>query len=474
MSEDARGSRAGQANAAMPSARGTGSPRAGGQLPPGASEREASEQGLARLLNPGFLNLLARLSDRAYTRAEFDELPLPCGWGRDETWQALTAIRRAQGIHYPRFTASGGAYVDEWFTPTRSIEALQASIEAETAAGSWLDKEARRHRGLLSSWGLANEARLCAELDGLPGVSAQLQEAGLSAMERAERASMEALSREGILSLHEELAAEVRANCFPKHTASPEERGLASFRTPSTAALPQVDAAWAIDRPNPTAVLDSIDALVSGKSVGPFERPIITSQRLMHTFWNGLPLSSLNHTVGSIICRAYLIASGYPALACVPFTVICREWAGGTRTVRSSAAPWRPYRSAGNIEPGSWDWTPWWETCLALIDDEVAALEERTRETARQDGELFSIIDSDAMLNPRQQEALKEALLSPAAHMPVSAYRDKFGIAYSTARNDLEALVRLGLFSMRYEGKRQVFEPSRDLRETLLARRTGH
>lgn len=72
--------------------------------------------------------------------------------------------------------------------------------------------------------------------------------------------------------------------------------------------------------------------------------------------------------------------------------------------------------------------------------------------------ERLGAVDGGQRLNLRQRQFLREMVASgEVGGTDVHGYRERFDVALTTARSDLNQLVALGWLRAEYEGKRQVF-----------------
>lgn len=223
---------------------------------------------------------------------------------------------------------------------------------------------------------------------------------------------------------------------------------------------------WPEERLTPEALFDELCAMASGELADPAKHPIILGQELTCKFWKNPPYVSCNYVLGSLLTRLYMKRVGYPVFAYVPSSAMTLAWkAGGYRDERV-----RPYETCGLVTPFDRQWTVYWESCLALLQQEVRKLEAYVFALKASDDALLSHLRDDHGFNHRQREVLARSVLVPESAFKIESHRAMYDLAYSTARQDLLTLAERGLLEVRYESRAQVFAPRRDLK-AVLARR---
>lgn len=97
------------------------------------------------------------------------------------------------------------------------------------------------------------------------------------------------------------------------------------------------------------------------------------------------------------------------------------------------------------------------------IDELRAYIERKTRETREAESRIRALL----LFNHRQSELLRRALIHPGEHYTFAGHQKTHGVAYQTARTDLNGLADRGLLQMRVRGKQQIFLAPPDLAERL-------
>ena len=416
------------------------------------------------ITSPRFGELLSLMADHGILREDFNKLEMPEGFVADEVWNVLTVIRRAQGIHYRDVVRFRGCAIDSWFTPTHRLARFLRELELRTYAGSRLDVAlAERHGRRFIVRTLVDETASILECDGFEVDYEMVRTLIVGDQEPASPVEHLVVNTHGLLNriinedfgritpellqvLYGELIADIDASSLGAHI--PWEDECPNDPIPSAEAIRQ------------------ICAMASGELADPAEHPIILSQRLIYKFWKTAPYPCCNYIMGSLLSRLYMKQSGYPAFAYVPSSSVVLAWKHGVFARDGIAV----YHKSGNITDLDRDWTVYWESCMRLLLAEVRRLEKLALRLKSRDDALLSRLGGDHAFNHRQREVLKRAILVPGTTFRIDAHKRLYDLAYSTARQDLTALVEHGMLNMHYEGKAQVFVGRRELKG-ILARK---
>lgn len=113
------------------------------------------------------------------------------------------------------------------------------------------------------------------------------------------------------------------------------------------------------------------------------------------------------------------------------------------------------------------DWTLYYDTVMRLMLHEVRAMERSLSNRKAYDDRAIEGIKRVPYLSHRQQDILKQAVLVPETEFTISAQKKNFGIAYSTARADLEKLAETGLLDRVINGSAYAYRAVSDLKRRL-------
>lgn len=414
--------------------------------------------------DPRFGALLYQLSRRGMTRASFAALPMPAGCSPDDTWALLASIRRRQGVHYYDTCAWQGRQVCQWFTPTASIQSMLADLSSRTQVGSRLDVAlSERHGRRFIVRSLIEEAVAALSCDGLTTDYETAR--AITTGDRAPSTPIERL----VANTHALLTSIVDHDA-PEITPDLIERMYAQLVDGVDFSGLTSGIAWGQEWPEDPMTreqaLAEICAMASGSIKDPAEHPIVMGQKLTCKVWKNPAFPTCTYILGSLLTRLYMKREGYPVFAYIPSSSTTLAWKSGSYTSDRVV----PYHQAGVCTAFDRDWTMYWESCLYLLVQELDKLEAYVFELKAADDALLARLADDRSFNKRQSDVLRRCILAPDTALRIEEHRATYELAYSTARQDLLALTKLGYLEMRYEGKAQVFAARRDLKPTLARR----
>ena len=116
------------------------------------------------------------------------------------------------------------------------------------------------------------------------------------------------------------------------------------------------------------------------------------------------------------------------------------------------------------------DWTPYYDVVMRLMLKEVRSIARSLSVKARVDEDAVAGIDRIPGLAHRQRDVLRSAVLIPDKTFRISSHQKTYGIAYSTARGDLESLADAGLLSRFVDGQAYSYRAAACLRAVLSSR----
>ncbi|MEM0961626.1 MAG: Fic family protein [Bacteroidota bacterium] len=100
---------------------------------------------------------------------------------------------------------------------------------------------------------------------------------------------------------------------------------------------------------------------------------------------------------------------------------------------------------------------------LRAIEAAVDELKSHLRKKAREIQETEALLGPDSGFNHRQRSILGHALRYPEAVFDIASEKKRHGVAYATARSDLQDLAQRGLLGQERKGKKYVFRSLPDL-----------
>lgn len=174
------------------------------------------------------------------------------------------------------------------------------------------------------------------------------------------------------------------------------------------------------------------------------------------------PFERFNGLVEVVLRHVLLRALNLPALRFVPYSALRLDWEMGINPQDHEV----PYGKAALVEPYGVDSTLALRESIGCFSRGLSELESAVRAIEEHDAERRTVILADWRLNQRQKKLLCELVTNPGQSVDALSYERLFDIAQSTAHTDLAALVRMGLLTSDFQGRKQVFR----LREEGLGR----
>jgi Fic family protein len=104
---------------------------------------------------------------------------------------------------------------------------------------------------------------------------------------------------------------------------------------------------------------------------------------------------------------------------------------------------------------------------LEVIERAVKSLHQHVEQEEAQTLDIERLLDGSPVLNGRQIQTVRDAVSDLSEQFTIHAQMKRHGVTYQTARTDLLALERHGLFSRQKVGRKFVFRPEPDLSSRL-------
>lgn len=429
----------------------------------------------ALLYSPEFLRLVRRLWKDALLPEALSEEDLPDGFSREEVWEALLALRRAQAFCSPRNMRTSTGIVSDWHTVTEHLNRVLLELDHKTRWGSKLDRMAGARDGRAFVTQQYIEEIICnLRFDGY-----EADYEDVRAVLRGERSALTDGERIAV-NFHElmrELPAIAENSSFDVTTLESfytrllegveregtlgdnygAQRGLP--RSPLEEHYVEVVTPGEIDRASLQMPVD----VANGVGSDPRRHPIMESMLVNCQFWRAALFPSCNNMMGCIASRFYLVREGYPVFRYIPKIRVLEKWKQGSyRGVEKFT-----YDEALRQVDRDKDWTFYYETVMALMLREVESMERSLGRRAVLDDEALDLVERIPYLSHRQREVLRRAILVPGAEFTIAGQKERYGVVYSTARADLEDLVKRGLLDRTKKGQAFVYVASAGINENL-------
>lgn len=165
------------------------------------------------------------------------------------------------------------------------------------------------------------------------------------------------------------------------------------------------------------------------------------------------PFPRLNGLMEVVLRHGLARYLGMPALEWVPLSSIRLDWEMGINPQLYR----RPYGQAVTPGPFGSDSTLALRENIGFLRRGLAELEAAVSALQARDNHWRANIEADWRLNGRQKELLSDLVGHPAQEVDALGYEKRFGVAMSTAHNDLGSLARLGLLRAQTVGRKQVY-----------------
>lgn len=176
------------------------------------------------------------------------------------------------------------------------------------------------------------------------------------------------------------------------------------------------------------------------------------------------PFEQCNGLMEVVLRNVLLTRIGIPGLRFVPFSKLRLDWERGL--VPPEKAPFR-YGWAVVASDYGIDSTPYLLQIIHFLEEGVDKLERTIAQIEESDRTYKNIAMQDFRLSHRQKELVSDMIDNPRLIMEVGSYAERFGVATSTARNDLNRLVTLKFCFTEYQGKKQVYWPRSDMTKAI-------
>lgn len=395
-----------------------------------------------------FVELRRRFDRELVLWPDLKDLALPEGYTREQVWDLLVAVRRQTAIELP-----WGSFVEKerpgraWFTNTRALSEALSSIEARTSDASALGGAviARRGCDVLGVW-LRDDVDAALEMDGLAHPDP------LDARPSALLANFYRLMGEADAYAARPLTPRALEDLYRRLT-----RDAVTLQPGQPAPAVRIDGRSRYVDAEYT--LRTVCEIAEGAGEGSRLSPTL---RVIYISWlmSGVrPLPAWNCLVDVLVRHICLRRLGFQALAIVPLSRLQLDWTSGRETHCRGFAEFM-----GDVEHYRNDYTSFFLLMLELLKGGVDRLETTVDQLERREAELDSRLQDDH-LNHRQRSIILNAANDPTAPQRIERHRQRYRVAYATARKDFLDLVAAGYLRQKTEGRAFVFYAGERLRD---------
>lgn len=386
--------------------------------------------------------------------SDFLRFPMPEGYSHAEIWSIILALQKELGQTSkvkPWFKNLGKDEV--WYyvpkTTLRDLDSLSSIAATQSHLNRYVRRNEKNDQGLLPAvW---EEIASLARRDGLPVTEREIKELWLGNSRAANAAEQVIVN---LSTAFYDIKKLVHNNYFSRvlitniHEMIVHGVGeLELIRQPYFS----VNLAEQARLTSPEYVSETLDAIVQTvRSISTMQDIIIEANEISYCLWDIPYVPSLRCLTEFLIRRAYFLLQDLPAFSYFPFSSKIEQLNG----------PYVQTHESENTADGqeginsTWIYAGGVKAYLESARDMIATIEQLETES----NNITARIENMASLNARQKVFAINASQNPTKAYKVQDYIAMHDIAYATARQDLLALVNMGLLSMRKDGKAFVFQ----------------
>lgn len=409
------------------------------------------------LANPA---LVAFVQDHQYnyvSHEEFLSLSMPEGVSHEEAWEVLSFARCLQARPYIEAGDEDGALAEThyYWVATPSMLEVFAQLAYLCNDSNPLAKDLEKLKGKEALQDLLVEELRAATLrDGL-----EVEREELGALVRGEElnSSDQLILVKNCLRILDDLS--VAASTGSLSALSPEE--LLALYNALCSGVPEMalkplrtlaDDLPLLKKERSEWLQDVARNINSPYHWGPhhFFGMLMSSD----IFWENRPFGQFDGLMELIVWHYACLYHHEPALRFVPLSKMRLDWEHGLIPVDS------PIFEHGNAIVKSRfgeDSTPYVQVMARLLERGVERLQAIARKAREADEARKATIAADGRLTLRQKSFLQSLVDDPNKPFTLVDYQQRFDIALSTARADMEGLVRMRWLEDEFEGKRRVY-----------------
>ncbi len=196
---------------------------------------------------------------------------------------------------------------------------------------------------------------------------------------------------------------------------------------------------------------------------------LLSALMRLHAFCKLAPFDIGNAFIGRMVYAQTLRAGGMALMSYLPVLEFSARW-HADEALAPAYQPAIPWEESTRVLHGTCDITPCFEEALHFLADEAWWFSNKLSRMAERRRRLEELFGFDGAHNERQSAVLVEAYVHDDAEFTFEGLADAYGVAYSTAHDDLCTLEREGFLVQVRNGRRACFIATEDLRRRVLDR----
>lgn len=413
-------------------------------------------------ITPAFVNLWREIVERPSSYTAFKSMPMPEEFSPQELWQVFNMLRRHAGV---TCAVKPWAYVDEdvsWFYIPKSVSDDQNTLAVlandDAFLGTYLKQHAQTDYSLMT--GVFDEVSALAKNDGIniEPVAVGRIWTGAQAPKTPEERVIRNLAR-AFNDMPRYRSRKISAMLFQDiHELLIEGVGELNLkrRRPYSPDIYRMDRVM-----SPEFAEEMVDAVVElARSGKRFRNPVLVCTEISGVFWDLEVFPSLNCLTEFLVRRLFFLQKELTALSFVRFTHFRRQQAGESGLLNRYEEEYRLIKEEVGTAQGL-DVSLIYISNLEAYLQGARELEQIAQTSAARMEATTAKLKSLEDINPRQRRILMMALSRPGFSLQIQDFVKAFGVAYSTARGDLDALAQRGLMICQKKGRAFTYRINR-------------
>ncbi|MDO4442817.1 MAG: hypothetical protein Q4B69_02990 [Slackia sp.] len=388
---------------------------------------------------------------------DLDDYELPDGYGKQDVWKLLTAIRKQAAVFMPD---DPYRKADCWFVTTTALSYDSKLIEIRCKSGYPLERDIDMLKGSpFLTKSIERTISRALEAEGADVSDGRIHD--IFAARRTPRTPLDKVIGNYIEISHsaDELAAREITHGLIETIYYRLVEGVDVDAIPRRAKVCPLDER--ILPPDSAACIDAVCRLARLEEGG--EHRFGPVQRIINItwyFWNFDVFPCLNSLVGVLLRNVIAIKWNLPVLSWVPV--------GYYPFGRLNTPFMKSVFESWSVDCGfGFDFTSYFYVYTRFYLEEIDKLERTTDELKLLNDRIAALFDFP--MNDRQKSIISSLCREPDAALRIAPHQRTFGVAYATARADFLDLERRGFLVREHEGKAFVFKACAALHERVTS-----